>query len=175
MLAVYSTKPSDDDWQAVSDLLRGRIAIAGDCWEWIGCRMPHGHGQIKRAGMAHAMLVHRYVWSELFGPIPNCVCHHCDNPPCVRPTHLWLGTHKENMADMWAKGRGSKPPVRWDGIHCAKGHLLEGNCFVYATGARRCKKCSNEKSLAWYYANREQAKENRRRWMQRRREQGLPT
>lgn len=152
MQAVYSTKPSDDDWERVHDLLRGKVAVVGECWEWTGYRMVNGHGQIRRSALSSsAILVHRYVWSELFGPIPDCVCHHCDNPPCVRPTHLWLGTHRDNMDDMLRKGRNTPMPKRWDGIHCAKGHRIMDNPYYDPrTGARRCKTCMNEKGRRYW-------------------------
>jgi hypothetical protein len=52
-------------------------------------------------------MAHRIAWSRVFGPIPDglVVCHRCDNPPCVRPDHLFLGTHQDNDADRDAKGR----------------------------------------------------------------------
>ena len=55
-------------------------------------------------------LHHRVVWTEHNGLIPKgmCICHHCDNPPCINIDHLFLGTHKENMEDMARKGRGRK-------------------------------------------------------------------
>lgn len=51
--------------------------------------------------------VHRWVYEQINGPVPKGleVCHSCDNPPCVRPSHLWVGTHGENLKDAYRKGR----------------------------------------------------------------------
>ena len=76
------------------------------CWEWTGGRAGKGYGAfgIDRDHMAYA---HRVSWEMHFGPIPTglFVCHHCDNPPCVRPDHLFLGTVVDNAVDMVSKGR----------------------------------------------------------------------
>lgn len=75
----------------------------GDCWVWTGYRNPHGYGVFQRDG--RKTLAHRFVLSD---PSDN-VLHRCDNPPCVRPEHLFCGTHTENVRDMWEKGRGWSP------------------------------------------------------------------
>lgn len=75
-----------------------------DCWVWPGGVNNRGYGVTKRNGVNYA---HRAAWVQVHGPIPTGmdVCHHCDNPPCFRPRHLFLGTAIDNMRDMAAKGR----------------------------------------------------------------------
>lgn len=76
------------------------------CWEWTAAKKD-GYGRFQTKGYAH-----RYSWQLHFGDIPKglFVCHKCDNPSCVNPDHLFLGTVKENNSDMRQKGRGSMPP-----------------------------------------------------------------
>jgi hypothetical protein len=71
------------------------------CWEWEGSRLPRGYGRLN------GKYVHRMVYEHVYGPIPPgmYVCHSCDNPPCINPKHLWLGTVQDNTADATAKGR----------------------------------------------------------------------
>lgn len=66
------------------------------------------YGQVTRGGRRYA--AHRLAYEDANGPIPPLmeVCHHCDNPPCIELTHLFLGTHAENVADMIRKGRGQR-------------------------------------------------------------------
>jgi hypothetical protein len=81
------------------------------CWEWVACTDECGYGEFKIDGNSrHA---HRVSWELFIGEIPEKmeVCHTCDNPPCVNPDHLFLGTHKENMADMVKKGRYVKGKI----------------------------------------------------------------
>lgn len=79
----------------------------GPCWEWIRftCKIPGAYPQFW-TGVAK-MAAHRFSWELSNGPIPTgmWVLHHCDNPRCVRPDHLFLGTRLDNIRDMQAKGR----------------------------------------------------------------------
>jgi len=83
------------------------------CWIWTaGRRGRQGYGSFSIAGRDE--YAHRVAWVLLVGPVPEGmkVCHNCpggDNPACVNPAHLWLGTQADNMRDCVAKGRHNKP------------------------------------------------------------------
>lgn len=81
------------------------IVLEDGCWEWSHSRNSEGYGNIwvdKKCKKAH-----RVSYELHFGPIPEglLVCHHCDNPPCCNPDHLFLGTDADNTQDKVNKGR----------------------------------------------------------------------
>lgn len=96
--------------------------MQGDgCWEWNGPRNKSGYGFFAIEG--NSIRAHRYSYERSNGQIPEglLVCHHCDNPPCVNPDHLFLGTHQDNANDMVAKGRASRKAV----VHSEDHHLTK--------------------------------------------------
>lgn len=89
-----------------------KVRLGKGCWEWLAGIDTRGYGRFrlfvdgKREDSAH-----RAAWLMEHGPIPDglCVLHHCDNRRCVRPSHLYLGTKKDNANDREIRGRGRQP------------------------------------------------------------------
>ena len=99
-----------------------RVAKGDGCWLWTGGKNNLGYGRFYvRQVLWRA---HRVAWILERGEIPVglWVLHHCDNPSCVRPDHLFLGTPKDNTADMYAKGRAKPPVPQYGEDHWSKKH-----------------------------------------------------
>lgn len=86
------------------------------CWPWTGAVNQYGYGKfyvpgssrVNRASITATRIAHYLATGEMDDK--RFICHRCDNPTCCNPAHLWLGTHRQNLRDMWQKGRG----VSWN-------------------------------------------------------------
>ena len=93
-----------------------------DCWDWAGSKSAQGYGWFwNGSGMTRAS---RVSWQIHYGDIPTgmCICHHCDNPVCANPHHLYLGTYSDNVADAYRRGRNKPRP----GTSNSNAKLTEG-------------------------------------------------
>lgn len=103
---VKPTPASERFWQKVDRNGPTVREELGPCWVWTAHRDTTGYGIFGISARLHAM-AHRFAWAEEHGQIPDGlkVLHRCDNPPCVRPDHLFLGTQADNIVDRDRKGR----------------------------------------------------------------------
>lgn len=134
----------DEFWASVD--VRG----PDECWEWTGCRLPirpsgGGYGITGKAkiGEAGTTTAHRVAFILTYGPVPagHDICHHCDNPPCCNPAHLFDGTTADNMQDCLAKGRRNDAKRAQTRIAnhptCPAGHPYD----ITKDGHRSCSEC----------------------------------
>jgi hypothetical protein len=126
------------------------------CWLWAGTMNasgPHerhwygGYYPLRADGRIARRTIgaHRVAYAAMIGPIPEGldVLHHCDQPKCVNPDHLYAGTHRDNMRDKVARGRCNG--TRLFQIFCNRGHPYdEKNTYIFPGGlSRRCRTCKN--------------------------------
>ena len=132
--------------KTLEEFFWARVVKSDNCWEWTGKKQSSGHGQVILHRGAKQLGAHRVSWEIHNGSIPKgmYVCHKCDNPSCMNPDHLFIGTNLDNIKDMWAKGRGKPPPdVKSSRTECPKGHPFdEQNTYHYPFhNGRRCREC----------------------------------
>lgn len=108
------------------------------CWLWMGSHNAKGYGELWFGDRNER--AHRLSYEFLVADLPGdwLVCHRCDNPACVNPAHLFVGTAAQNTADMVNKGRHVPAPRR--GSHCHRGHALTPENTLSAGGCKACKR-----------------------------------
>lgn len=110
-----------------------------NCWTWDGAPYNGGYGRMYFNEKVQA--AHRVSWQLFRGSIPDgmLVCHHCDNPICVNPAHLFVGTSRDNVLDMVKKDR-----LGWScrpRSQCGRGHKFPENLYIPPNGNRTCRAC----------------------------------
>ncbi len=126
---LYCSRACQNSAEPLPERFWKLVQKSEGCWLWQGhINSKNGYGiiSIGPKGNAKGYRVHRVAWELTHGAIPEnlLVCHHCDVPTCVNPEHLFLGTHKDNMADKTAKGRtpkGDNHPARRHPERLARG------------------------------------------------------
>lgn len=144
------------------DRFNSYVDKSGSCWNWIGGTYEGGYGNFyyeKKSWRAH-----RWSIKFLGGKDPGSlfVCHACDNPSCVNPEHLFLGTNEDNMRDASKKGRLKVPKFLLRKSKCKRGHDIDAQNKDPLAKRKQCSICKSETTRKWIKANRKYL--NRRQW-----------
>lgn len=132
---------------------------SGDCWQWTGPVNAKGYGVWSQPGFKG--LAHRYSLMQVIEPFAGAfACHHCDNPSCVIPEHLYWGTERDNSRDCRLRGRTKNQNTAK--THCKNGHELAGDNLrlVGKDRRRQCRICDNERSRIKMAARRAREADN---------------
>lgn len=121
--------------QTFADRFWKNVKKSKDCWEWLGQKDYCGYGVIKFR--EKTIKAHRIAFELATGksPIGLCVLHRCDNPGCVNPKHLYLGTPKDNAMDRMRKGRGGNLKGEHNGRAKLSLEQIETIRDLFSTGA----------------------------------------
>lgn len=146
-----SGSPLDNDrtHASLSERFFRKVEKTQTCWIWTGNLRHNGYGCIQGGGKGSATLsAHRLSYEMHKGPIPDglVVMHSCDNPACVNPDHLTVGTYKQNTADMIAKGR--KRTVAPKGTGNGKAKLNDGLVRYIRTSQKNAASIARELKLS---------------------------
>jgi hypothetical protein len=123
------------------------IVTPSGCWEWQGYRDDWNYGTVRFDGKmqrVHRVVAHLCLGLDLSSGLR--ALHHCDNPPCFNPDHLFIGTDADNAHDRDAKGR------QWQmkKTHCKQGHPLSGDNLLLVSGKRQCRMCNALRSASYW-------------------------
>ena len=141
------------------DRFWGRVDKTGDCWLWLGGKDKKGYGMCKFSGRSQG--AHRIAWQITNGTIADglVVMHICDQPGCVNPGHLALGTNAENTADKVSKGRqarglvcvGSSAKLSFDDVRAIRASKEQSMHLAKRYGCSEANVRAIRSGLSWGY------------------------
>jgi hypothetical protein len=127
--------------------------VEDDCVLWWKATNRDGYGvfSYRRNGYVINRIAHRKIYEECYGSIPEglVVRHKCDNPPCVNPNHLELGTTRQNNEDRVRRGRDGNS----NKTHCKWGHAYDQDNTGRSKLGRYCRRCNADRMNEWYRNN----------------------